>query len=306
VRRLPIHHGATCPEDRRHALGLALVRVAAIAGFAVAGWIALSSMNQSAYAAQRDDADNGTGRAVQWNPVKDPVGTDGLSTLRHFRFEGGRPSSRTPGAVADDVQQVGRHPVSYLGERGHDAVHDGRHVVRTVDDTVHDTVKKTADATGVPHLRLPGVRPGSNGVGRLIHGVAAPRPASPHGGPMPKAHAPSRHDIAARGKTIARTQASRKAVRHADATASSGEHRTGGHCRMCGDGHRLPDTPVMPSDQDNNSRSGPPSGGHPFGPIADLGTALRPAAPPALASGAFHRTAPTGKAAPRRPSVVPD
>ncbi|WP_344284269.1 hypothetical protein [Actinomadura napierensis] len=234
---------------------------------------------------------------------------DGLSTLRHFRFEHGRPTDRTPGAVAGDVREAGSRPVPYLTGRGHDAVHDGGHAARGVVRTVGTTVKKTADATGTSHLRLPDVRTSGSGVGRLVHGVAAPHSA-PHGAQPDKAHASSRHDGAAHarahGKAHAQIAAASKTARHAGAKASSGGHRSGGHCRMCGDGHRVPGAPAMPSEQDGNSRSGPPSGGHPFGPVADLGAAAHPQAPRALASGAFHRTALTDKAAPGRPSVVPD
>ena len=60
MRRQPIRHGASSPDVRRRALGTALVRVAVIAGFAFAGWIALSSLNQSAYAARNGGAETGT------------------------------------------------------------------------------------------------------------------------------------------------------------------------------------------------------------------------------------------------------
>ncbi|MDL4815367.1 hypothetical protein [Actinomadura opuntiae] len=234
---------------------------------------------------------------------------NGLSTLRHFRFEHGRPTDRTPGAVAGDVREVGARPVPYLAQRGHDAVGDGGHAARGVVRTVGTTVKKTADATGAPHLRLPDVRPGGTGVGRLVHGVTG-QGSAPQSAPLPKAHASSRHDGAAHGrahgKAHAQTAASAEKARHTGAKASSGDHRSGGHCRMCGNGHRVPGAPAMPSEQDGNSRSGPPSGGHPFGPVADLGTAAHPQAPRALGSAAFHRTALTDEAAPGRPSVVPD
>ncbi|MEU6754681.1 hypothetical protein ABZ914_51380, partial [Spirillospora sp. NPDC046719] len=172
MRRQPIRHGASSPDVRRRALGTALVRVAVIAGFAFAGWIALSSLNQSAYAAQNGGmgtgtAGNGAGgtgtaggtpeRAAQGNPVRDAVGgasgLDGLSTLRHFRFAGGRPTAGTPGAVTGDVREAGRRPVAYLNARGRDAAADGGHVVRKVGGTVDSTVAKTAGAAGVAHLR---------------------------------------------------------------------------------------------------------------------------------------------------------
>ncbi|MBO2464858.1 hypothetical protein [Actinomadura violacea] len=311
MRRLPTRHGAHRPDARRRALGTALVRVAAIAGFAFAGWLALSSLNQSAYAAQSGGAGRGTERGGQWNPVRDtagdPAGIGGLSTLRHFRFVGGRPTAGTPGAVAGDVREAGEHPITYLGERGRDAAADGGHVARSVDRTARGTVRKTADAAGVPELRLPDVRTGGAGVGRLVHGMTGPRTA-PHGAPRPAAHAPSQHAAAAHadGHGTAHVPGHIAADRHAAAKAPSGAHRSGGHCRMCGDGHRLPGGPAMPSEQDGNPRSGPPSGGHPFGPVADLGTAQRLQAPHAAGRGAFHRTALTDEAAPGRPSVVPD
>ncbi|HEU5031043.1 MAG TPA: hypothetical protein VFV01_39440 [Spirillospora sp.] len=332
MRRQPISHGASSPEVRRRALGTALARVAVIAGFAFAGWIALSSLNQSAYAAQNGAADTGTAgngaagngaagngaagggaeRAARWNPVRDAAGDSaglaGLSTLRHFRFEGGRPTAGTPGAVAGDVRDVGRRPVTYLGERGRDAAADGGHVVRRVGGTVDRTVTRTADAAGVADLRIPGVRTGG-GVGRLVHGMTGPRTAA-HGAPRPAADASSRQDGAAHAKAHgaahAHVAAAHAKARHAAAKAPSGAHRSGGRCRMCGDGHHVPGAPGMPSEQDGNSRSGPPSGGHPFGPVADLGAAQYPGAPRAVDPGAFHRTALTDKAAPGRPSVVPD
>ncbi|MFF0523060.1 hypothetical protein ACFYTC_30520 [Actinomadura nitritigenes] len=328
MRRQPIRHGASSPDVRRRALGTALVRVAVIAGFAFAGWIALSSLNQSAYAAQNGGAGTGTAgngaggtgtaggeseRAAQGNPVRDAVGgasgLDGLSTLRHFRFAGGRPTAGTPGAVTGDVREAGRRPVAYLNARGRDAAADGGRVVRKVGGTVDSTVAKTAGAAGVAHLRLPDVRPDDHGVGRLVPDVAAPRGAA-HAAPRPGADASSRPDAAAHAKKhgAARTRAAAapKKAAHATAGAPSGAHRSGGHCRMCGDGQRLPGAPATPSGQDGNPRSGAPSGGHPFGPFADLGTAQRPQAPRALDTGAFDRTALTDKAAPGRPSVVPD
>ncbi|MGI5324149.1 hypothetical protein [Actinomadura nitritigenes] len=336
MRRQPIRHGASSPDVRRRALGTALVRVAVIAGFAFAGWIALSSLNQSAYAARNGGTETGTAgngtagngtagngtagreseRATEWNPVRDAVGgasgLDGLSTLRHFRFAGGRPTAGTPGAVTGDVREAGRRPVAYLHERGRDAAADGGHVVRkvggTVDRTVDRTVATTADAAGVAHLRLPDVRPDDHGVGRLVPGVATPHNAV-HGAARPGADASSRPDGAAHAKEhgAARTRIATapKKAGHATAGAPSGAHRSGGHCRMCGDGQRLPGAPATPSGQDGNPRSGAPSGGHPFGPFY-LGSAQRPQAPRALDPGAFHRTALTDKAAPGRPSVVPD
>ncbi|WP_433241807.1 hypothetical protein [Actinomadura nitritigenes] len=304
MRRQPIRHGASSPDVRRRALGTALVRVAVIAGFAFAGWIALSSLNQSAYAAQNGGA--GTGTAGNGAGAS---GLDGLSTLRHFRFAGGRPTAGTPGAVTGDVREAGRRPVAYLDARGRDAAADGGHVVRKVGGTVDRTVAKTAGATGVAHLRLPDVRPDDHGVGRLVPGVAAPNGAA-HAAPRPGADASSRPDAAAHAKKhgAARTRAAAapKKAAHATAGAPSGARRSGGHCRMCGDGQRLPGAPATPSGQDGNPRSGAPSGGHPFGPFADLGTAQRPQAPRALDTGAFDRTALTDKAAPGRPSVVPD
>lgn len=328
MRRQPIRHGASSPDVRRRALGTALVRVAVIAGFAFAGWIALSSFNQSAYAARNGGAETGTAgsgtaggstaageteRADRWNPVSDAAGgasgLDGLSTLRHFRFAGGRPTAGTPGAVTGDVREAGRRPVAYLGERGRDAAADGGHVVRKVGGTVDRTVAKTAGAAGVAHLRLPDVPSDDHGVGRLVPGVAAPHSAA-HGAPRPGTDASSRPDGAAHAKehgaARARIAAAVKKAGHASAEAPSGAHRSGGHCRACGDGHRLPGAPGAPSGQDGNPRSGAPSGGHPFGPFADLGSAQRPQAPRALDTGAFHRTALTDEAAPGRPSVVPD
>ncbi|MWA07129.1 hypothetical protein F8568_043695 [Actinomadura sp. LD22] len=321
MRRQPIRHGASSPEVRRRALGTALARVAVIAGFAFAGWIALSSLNQSAYAAQKGGdtktastgtAGGGAQRDARWNSVRDTAsdsaGLDRLATLRHFRLEGGRPTAGTPGAVAGDVRAAGARPVAYLDGRYRDAAADGGHVVREVGGTVDRTVTGAAGAAGVPHLGLPGVST-DGGVGGFVHGVAGP-PTAAHGAPGATADASPHDDGAGHAKAHdtagARPAAAHAQARYATGKAPSGAHRSGGHRRTCGDAHRVPCAPGMPSQQDGDSRSGAPSGGHPFGPFADLGAAQHPGAARALDSGAFHRTALTDKAAPGRPSVVPD
>ncbi len=54
MHSVPIQRGAIRPQGRpRYALVSVLLRLAAIAGFAFAGWIALSALNDSAYAAER-------------------------------------------------------------------------------------------------------------------------------------------------------------------------------------------------------------------------------------------------------------
>ena len=61
---------------------------------------------------------------------------------------------------------------------------------------------------------------------------------------------------------------------------------------------------MLPSGQDNPR--GASSGGHTFAPVADLQSRRYPAAPTAVETGTFHRTALADVAAPGGPSVVPD
>jgi hypothetical protein len=106
-----------------------LLRLAAIAGFAFAGWIALSALNDSAFAAERPPQ-----HAAQ-------AGDQGSATLRHFT------GWRT---MTDDVREIGDHPMRYVRSRQRDLFDDKDRALRQV--------RGVADAAGLPRVRVPDVR----------------------------------------------------------------------------------------------------------------------------------------------------
>lgn len=271
----PAPIGANRPYGRpRHALTPVLLRLLAVTAFAFAGWIVLSALNDAAFAAQPDEPRQNASTAPR------------QSTLDLDR----------PAKAIED------HPVRYLQSRRHD-VFDGK-------DRAVRYVRKLADAAGVPHVRIPDVRPDAPIVGRLVHQVADARPVL-DGGLLPEAQ--ERPAVADDG-----TQAHHQVAPDGTTAASAGQRSAGpgtfaddaeaqdpGHCPRCGSDPRGPvPGPALPSGQDNPRGGG--SGGHPFAPVADLRSNRYPVAPPAVDARAIHRTALTDVSALGGPSVVPD
>ncbi|NDU76791.1 hypothetical protein GWI34_29810, partial [Actinomadura sp. DSM 109109] len=90
MRTEPIQRGAKCPQGRPpHALLRVLVRLAALAGFAFAGWLALSAPAHSAVAGEQPAKPAGGPGTAQSDPgligrAPRVGGLDAVSTLRHL------------------------------------------------------------------------------------------------------------------------------------------------------------------------------------------------------------------------------
>ncbi|MGP4029311.1 hypothetical protein [Actinomadura sp. 3N407] len=283
------------------------MRLIAIAGFAFAGWLALSALSESASAAQQpvrpDDTTRNAAPALHDSESRgrDASGVPERIPQRVQEL-GGRPL-RHVGSWDDDlrgvpehVQEIGDHPVRFLRARRHD-------VFERKDRTVRQ-VRELADAAGVPRVRLPAVRTDAPIVDGLVHDIADSRPGLDQGLLSSAQEQPAADDEA---------QASDEAASGAGTAARSGHspHAPGPfagdreqrHCHGCqGDQHGP--GPVLPSGQDSPRSGG--NGGHPFSPVADLRGGRYPAAPPAAETRTFHRTALTDLSAPGGPSVVPD
>ncbi|MFB4308262.1 hypothetical protein [Actinomadura sp. GTD37] len=253
-----------------------LLRLAAVAGFVFAGWLALSALSDPAFAAER--------------PAPHPAQADatGPSTLRHFTAG---PGVRR--AMTDAVREAGDDPVRYVRSRRHDLFHDKDQAVRQV--------RELADRAGVPHVRIPDVRRERPVIRDLVHRATDPRPAQ-----RPAAHQrPEEHgDAGAPGRAASEDEVS--AARRTDAAAGTSAGTKADDCPRCGGGHRAPaHSPAVPG-QDAPQGGGGSTGGHPLTPVADLPSRRSPAAPPAVYASTFPRTALTDVAAPGGPSVVPD
>ncbi|MEU8340904.1 hypothetical protein AB0C74_04355 [Spirillospora sp. NPDC048832] len=306
MHSIPIRRGAIRPQDRsRHALLPALppallpalIRLAAIAGLALAGWIALSALHGGAEAAE-GPAQRST-EPVQTEPVQTvpvrhaaaPARADepGYATIRHFTS---RPGWQ---AMTEDVRELGDHPMEYLRSRRQDLVDDK--------DKAVGHVRRLADEAGVPRLRVPDVRqarPDGEGLVPRLAGArpAAPRPAASEPreqAERPDVHVPTRHAAARKAPA---------AIGHTAVPRASAD-RTAGDCMGCRGDHGDPaHAPVAPAP--DAPSGGGSAGGHPLFPVADLPHRRGPAAPPAVDASTFHRTALTDVAAPGGPSVVPD
>lgn len=273
-----IRRGAIRPQDRsRHALVPVLLRLAAIVGFAVAGWIALSALHDSAFAAERPHEMH-VMHAVQ-------AVDEGSATLRHFTSKPGRHM------MSDDVRDMGNDPMRYVRSRQHDLFDDKDRAVRHV--------RKAADAVGVPRVRLPDVRPERPVLGRLVTKVTDTRLVQ-----RPGADArPKRREAAGAADEAAKDAA--PAAAHPKAAAKAAAAPKAGDCSRCRGDHRAPaHAPVQPGQ--DAPQGGGSTGGHPLTPVADLPNRRHPAAPAAVDAGTFRRTALTDVAAPGSPSVVPD
>ncbi|WP_067451894.1 hypothetical protein [Actinomadura macra] len=302
METVPTHRGALRPRDR-YALLPALTRLVVIAGFAAAGWLVLSALNDTASAAPRggagrtDPASSGRGAAAVAPPdAQGPIHKGGLTTLRHLTGDGRRPAEHVAMTVEGDMRALGNDPVTYMKARGREVLDDRDRAVGIVRDLA---------ATGVHRLRVPAVRTGGP-IGGLVPEAAGSRPLKD--GLLSPAHSPGL-DVpltagsagsAARdsgGTRVAPSFAG--AVRPGEAAIDGRRHYRGEHHAPASPG------PVLPSGQDD-PRGGALSGGHQFGPIADLRADRHAAVPPAPGAGMFHRSALADMTAPDSPTVVPD
>ncbi|OLT26288.1 hypothetical protein BJF79_43725 [Actinomadura sp. CNU-125] len=323
----PIECEARGLRDRHVHVLRSLARLLAVAGFALAGWIALASLNGAAM------ADDGTSRSGAPHDLVGSAAADrsrpsapsgpstrnesSLATLRHLKVRWNWSPRETTEVVTGDVRDVRERPAGYLRERGRDIVRDG--------DTAVRALRELGDATGVQNVRERGDEPGRQFLGKLVGGVrdASPVPVKvPVPVRLPKGDAPDGtvQDGTASGSGSG-GQGGSKTPQH----AAKGVHVGDGKvvpaqfagsvspddlpdpdtCTTCRGGHDPLDTPPLLPGQDS-PRSGSSVGGHPFGPLTDLATAADPAAPLGMDLRAFRRTSLTDIAAPGRPAVVPD
>ena len=320
-----IRSGAHRPGDRsRHALLLALARAIAVAGLAVAGWVALAALTDSASADTSPAHPEGAVRATAPVPgdrtLPGPPDTAELSAAvsrvtndaRDIGLSGTglrdaglriRPAGEWRLDVtefAEPVQRIGDDPVRYLQTRRHELL-DGK------DRTVRD-VRDLADAAGVPSPRIGDLPEDVPLVHGLVHPIPEVRLAPAQAQPPAET---SERQSSETGDAEADENAGASAVTAApapgcgeDRPACSTTAKLPKRCTDCFDDPNDP-APALPSGQDE-PRTVNSGGGHSFTPVADLQNARYPAAPPAVASGVFHRTALADVSAPRRPSVVPD
>ncbi|NKZ08210.1 hypothetical protein [Actinomadura latina] len=278
----PIQREAFRPQGRpRHALVPVLLRLIAIAGFAFAGWIALSALADSAFAAEQPQP------AAQAGD-QGPATVRHLATVRHFTSG---PGGRT---ITDDVREIGDHPMRYVRSRQRDLFDDKDRAVRQV--------RELGDAVGVPRVRVPAVGPARPVLRGLVQRVTdappAGRPAAEERPEKQGVPAGAAHQAAA-GDAVSAIH------HHAAAAATAPAVQKAGGCPHCRDDHRAPAVPV-PGPVQDGPQGGGSAGGHPFPTVGDLPHRRNPVAPPAVAAGTFQRTALTDVAAPGGPSVVPD
>ncbi|MEV3926830.1 hypothetical protein [Actinomadura coerulea] len=120
MRTEPIHRGAECPQGRPpHAVPSLLVRLVAVAGFALAGWLTLSAMTHSAFAAERATrpaaAPDDHGLLDQTPRV---ANLDGTAAIRHLTTA---PDHRPHNGHPGQGEQAGQthHNGGHSGQAGH-------------------------------------------------------------------------------------------------------------------------------------------------------------------------------------------
>ncbi|MFA1546740.1 hypothetical protein [Actinomadura chokoriensis] len=273
-----------------------LLRIAAIAGFAFAGWFALSALSDSAYAAEQPSH---------------AAPAEGPGALRHLTSA---PGLRT---VTEGVREVGDDPVRYVRSRQHDLLADkqlptgkhllaGKHLLTdrgllAGEDRVIGQVRELAGDTGVPHVRIPDLGPERPVIGDLVHPVNDARPGQETAAPE---RLEEQHEAGATGKAESKDKAS--GARHTAVAPVSVADQKAGDCTRCGGDDRAPAHGPVPPGQDAPKGGGGSAGGHQIVPVADLPSRRSPAAPTAVDASTFRRTALTDVAAPGGPSVVPD
>ncbi|TDD27451.1 hypothetical protein E1287_34565 [Actinomadura sp. KC06] len=292
-----------------------LVRLIAIAGFAFAGWMALSALGGPASAAQPNAPHKTAATDAH------PDSWDGLSSRvqeigdRPLKGLGSRPgevpdgtweSGDRPDRVLrtwrdDDfadlrgpVQEIEDDPVRYLQKRRHEVFDRKDRAVRKLRDLT--------DRAGVPRVRIPDVRRAPI-VSDLADGVAKSNPVL-DGAPQPQdAERPEhgRTAEASSGEAAAARPGGHGAAGLPYTSVEETGGRDAGHCAGCQGERRAP---LPPADQDEPWSGS--SSGHQLAPVAALRNGRSPAVPPGVEPSAFHRTALTDVSAPGGPSVVPD
>ncbi|MEU8117776.1 hypothetical protein AB0C21_03605 [Spirillospora sp. NPDC049024] len=306
MHSVPIHRGVNRPQGRpRHALLPFLARLAAIAGFAFAGWIALSALTHSAFAAER--AEQTDRPAVGPDAPGHGAPGHGAPDVTPGRVRNVEsPIGAVSGAVSGGVGEIGGHPVRYLRARQQDVL-DGkdravRHVVNVVDEAGVPQVGGLLQGQPV----LAGIVPPGTERQPLLHGGLPPdAQQAPEAQPGPEAAQPDAEQARDKAAHAAKAHA-RYAPVPLTATAGVPAQERADLCPGCGGDHRTPSPdPALPSGPDG-SRGGGSAGGHPFAPVADLLNNRYPAAPSAADTGTFRRTALSDVAAPGGPAIVPD
>ncbi|MFA1544440.1 hypothetical protein [Actinomadura monticuli] len=254
------------------------LRIAVLAGLAFAGWLVLSALSDSAFAAEQPP---NAAHADGPRPATLGHVTSGL---------GGR-------TIEDGLREVGDDPMRYVRSRQRDLFDDKDRAVRHVSDL--------ADQAGVPRVQIPDVRQQRPVIGELVQRVTDPRPAQQQAAhERPDEHADEEPDAAGAAHRAAGKDAVSE-TRHTATRPAAPADRKAGDCSRCGGDHRAPaHGPVQPGQ--DVPQGGGSAGGHPLAPVADLPNRRHPAAPPAMDASTFQRTALTDVAAPGGPSVVPD
>ncbi|MFI0406164.1 hypothetical protein [Actinomadura sp. 3N508] len=280
-----------------------LVRLIAIAGFAFAGWLALSALgggpasaaepgtpHKSATADRPDSWDLLSSRVekIGDRPLKDLGARPGETPAGSWE-SGDRPDRllRTwqddVGDLTGNVRDLEDDPVRYLQKRRHE-------VFDRKDRAVHG-LQGLTDAAGVPRVKLADVRHAP-----IVRDVVKPDSA-------PDAVRPEHGHAKQASGHLATERPGDHAAPSRDASTGKAESgRDTRDCTGCQGGERH--GPLLPADQDEPWSGS--SGGHQLAPVAELRSVRSPAAPPAIGPGTFHRTALTDVSAPGGPSVVPD
>ncbi|WUH98934.1 hypothetical protein OHR68_36390 [Spirillospora sp. NBC_00431] len=302
-----------------------LVRLIVIAGFAIAGWLALSASGGPASAAQpgaetasSDSARSPLGegddlvRRVQpWRAGDRPVSEPGSRPADMPSVD--VPSGDVPDGVGEagdapdrvlrdgvpdlpdlrgPVREIEDDPVRYLQKRRHDVFDRKDRAVREL--------RELADQAGVPRVRVPDVRR-TPVVGGLAAGVAESHSALDDALPSrDDQERPSREREKTASEDTATARPGLGAVTLDALTGEAGGRDTGG-CAGCQNERHAPPLPVEQDEPWSGS-----TGGHQLAPVAELRSGRHAAVPPGLDPSTFHRTALTDVSAPGGPSVVPD
>ncbi|MGH3242420.1 MAG: hypothetical protein ACRDNL_18735 [Spirillospora sp.] len=294
----PIRSGAVRPQGRPRRDSIpVLVRLVVIAGFAFAGWLALSASGDPASAAPQPAAQpsapagNGASTHERSEPASlDSAGRSLVGSADPDLILGNDlpdlPDLRGP------VREIGDDPVGYL--------HDRRHDVFDRKDRAVNGLRDLADRAGVPRVRVPDVRR-TPIVSGLAAGVVDSRPALDDGLVPPDGQRPSHGRDEAASKNVATARQGLGAITSSDARAGGTGGRDTGGCAGCENERH---GPLAPVDQDEPWSGS--AGGHQLAPVAELRSGGLPAVPPGVDPSTFHRTALTDVSAPGGPSVVPD
>ncbi|XRQ10213.1 hypothetical protein ACN3XK_04715 [Actinomadura welshii] len=280
------------------------MRLVAVTGFALAGWLALTALTESASAAAAPAHPDDTVR----NAAPAFHGTAGHDIAPGKAAD--RPAlgagtwRREVSEVPERIREIGDDPVRYLQTRRHEVLDRKERALQQVGHSAVEKVEHLADTAGVPRVRIGDVPQETPIVGKIVHGIAdvppvlqdEERPAEAHDRPAEDSGTQLSEDER-------RDAAASHGARQSHAAGVPAGDAAQDDCAECrGDRHQP--GPALPSAQDNPRGAG--SGGPTFAPVADLVSGRYPAAPPAAGLGTFRRTALTDVAAPGGPAVVPD